>query len=408
MIAAGDSNSRFSAYALLSTRPFRWIGDASYSIYLWHWPIVVFYLVETDTRVVGPVAGAILILGTLGISWFSKANIEDRFRHGSPEMAKRWQGLGLAAGGVAPAMLAVVLLGIVLGEEAKLEDRRQQYAGARALTMEPAPQDSGDYIPSLTVLKQDRSLVYANGCHLGFDSIEPMACNFGDVRGEFRVFLVGDSHAVNWLPALGVLAKERGWSLTSYTKSSCALMPVLLSRSGKPYTTCFEWGKRVREIIAAEKPDLVIHAHMHTVYPYADEGEKRPSVRRAIVDLWRELESQGVQVVAVADTPRWRVDPVRCLAADRDCSVPLASVKAKDPFVDAKRRESRVGLVDMTDIVCPKEVCSAVIGNVVVWRDPHHLTASYSASMSGILGDRLDKAIEGSTAVAKAGSRRKP
>src|SRR5690606_34888742 len=159
----------------------------------------------------------------LGISWLSKVNIEDRFRHGSSDTSKRWRGVGLVAGGVAPALLAVVLLGIVLREEDKLEDRRQQYAGARALTMEPAPQDPGDYIPSLTVLKQDRSPVYANGCHLGFDSVEPVGCGFGDKEGEFRVFLVGDSHAVNWLPALDALAKERGWSLTSYTKSSCAL-----------------------------------------------------------------------------------------------------------------------------------------------------------------------------------------
>src|SRR5690606_37021755 len=88
VIAGGAGGLQAGAGRLLAIRPFRWLGDASYSIYLWHWPIVVFYLAESEASRIGPVAGTLVILATLSAAWFSKVYIEDRFRqHNRPEAA---------------------------------------------------------------------------------------------------------------------------------------------------------------------------------------------------------------------------------------------------------------------------------------------------------------------------------
>jgi hypothetical protein len=46
-------------------------------------------------------------------------------------------------------------------------------------------------------------------------------------------------------------------------------------------------------------------------------------------------------------------------------------------------------LVDLTDYLCPRELCPPVIGGTMVWRDSHHLTATYARSLAGPLGQAL-------------------
>lgn len=393
VIIGGASTIRANPASALSSRPFQFLGDISYSVYLWHWPLVVFFLAETGQRTVGFVAGWVLIGATIAAATATKVHVEDRFRRTS--MSRAW-GTSLAKS-VAVASVPILGVMLILGRvnwDERSSGADARYPGAAAIGKDFEASDV--FIPALSALKRDRPEVYSNGCHLEFDEVEPVGCELGDGGGARRVFLIGDSHAANWIPAFSRIGSTQGWDVRSYTKSSCALMPVMLRRNGKPYEECYEWGVRVRQIISREKPDLVVLAQMYSHKTIAPDGGEAPSLRGGLVDLWREIEQQGIQVVVISDTPRWKTDPDACLARDRWCSVPLDAVRNKDPLVDAQRRERRVGLVDMTDAVCPEGSCPAVIGNVVVWRDRHHLTATYSASMAEMLLERLLRAEESS------------
>jgi len=402
VIFAGNSGPRFSAGALLSLRPLRWTGDASYSIYLWHWPMIVFFLAWKGGGGLGAWEGAMLMAATLGMSWLSKAQVEDRFRqHGPMAVGRVRPGLRIAGAALLPVLLvAAVPLGLVMHEQAKAQRQREIHPGARVLAtgVGVATDPSGAYTPALALLKEDRAAAYDNGCHLRYQDSEPVACRYGDAAGTFKVFLIGDSHAANWIPAFEEVARQKGWNASSYTKSSCPLIPVMLRRDGRPYAECLEWGRRVRRIIAEERPDLVILAQMYSVRAWPVEGEKpSTTTRNAIIALWREILDEGSQVVAIADTPRWRDrSPDRCLAEDRRCQVGLAEVAVakRDPLFAARRKEKRVALLDFTDLVCPRHTCPVVVGNVIVWRDRHHLTATYSRSMAGFFGQRIDQALD--------------
>ena len=80
VIAAGEGRSRSSAGQLLSTRPARFIGDISYALYLWHWPLIVIALGmfnETELSF-----GTAVALGALSIllAWLTKITVEDPIR----------------------------------------------------------------------------------------------------------------------------------------------------------------------------------------------------------------------------------------------------------------------------------------------------------------------------------------
>ena len=74
--------------------------------------------------------------------------------------------------------------------------------------------------------------------------------------------------------------------------------------------------------------------------------------------------------------------------ADRSVDY-LARTQAPSPEVAAARGQPSVHVLDLTDWICPTEECAMVIGGALVFRDDSHLTATYSRSLSGVLGARL-------------------
>lgn len=394
VILSGNSDRLLSAFSVLKTKPFQFLGDISYSVYLWHWPLLIFFRNEAG-NMIEPVAGAFIITTTLGLAAFSKFQVEDVFRHPDPRTPLARRVVLFMSWLLAPLAGVSVAFGAVAYEGAKVAAEASRYPGARAVVDGADVPPVASPAPSLALLRKDRAAAYDNGCHAKFEDSIPVACRYGDPEGTYKVFLIGDSHAANWIPALETLADERGWNAVSFTKSSCALMPVMMRRSGAAYQECYDWGQRILEIIREEKPDLVLHTQMYSHRTFAPAtGETQPSLRGSIVQIWREIEAMGPRVIAIADTPRWHKDPDVCLSEDPACAVPLASVLRQDPLVDAQRRAPDVPIISFVDVLCPDERCSAVVGNVIVWRDRHHITATYSRSMADVFGRRIDAALE--------------
>ncbi|ESZ37393.1 acyltransferase [Mesorhizobium sp. L2C067A000] len=393
VIVSGQSQSSFSAFALLKTRPFQFLGDISYSLYLWHWPIIVFFTQQSGDAI-GLWGGAAILTASVGLAAATKIFVEDRFRFRA-SLPARFRLVDLAI--FAPVLL-VPLIGFfavsteIARQQALISDNPTDYPGARSLfTNRPVPTVEA-YAPSLPTIKEDKP--QTDGCRLSRDDSEPIGCQFGDPKGQTKVFLVGDSHADQWVPAFAETASKRGWNGTSFTKLGCPLFPSMIvgPGGGRPFPECLSWGQHLLRIIREQKPTIVIMGQRDTLRAFPEDGSQAP-VTDTLTQLWRSIENLGIKVVVIADTPFWATNPERCMARDRHCSVPYKSVRDHDPLVVAQRLYPHVPLVDFSDIVCPSNICPAVIGNVFVWRDGDHLTATYSRSMADIFGKRIDAAI---------------
>jgi hypothetical protein len=267
------------------------------------------------------------------------------------------------------------------------------------LAATPVP---ADLVPSLAAATDDLPPIYSDGCHLDVTGVTPLDCVFGDSGGKVTVVLFGDSHAAQWFPALERLAREHAWRLVSMTKSACATADIAIWNDivKRTYDECGRWRDAVFARMATEHPDLVVVSASRG-YKAMVKGEAVPIAQ--VQDQWDAAQGRTLDrlaglagnVVVIGDTPRAVADPPTCLSAHLDnataCALPFA--KAVNPGWTAGEAAvataAGASFIDPTAWVCRTDPCPAVNGRLLVFRDQHHLTATYARALAERLYARL-------------------
>ena len=409
--AARESNATRAAFAgptpLLSLGPVRYIGRISYSLYLWHWPVLVLPAVAFG-NLSAPVRVA-LVGVSVALAAVSQRFVEEPIRHGRfvglhPPRVLRAAGaltvVVVAAASLLSFRSALALqprgpaVGGAIGD-APLPSVAPRASGETLPTLAPGPVPA-DLSPSLVTAQDDIPILYDNGCHARpAETGIPEGCRFGDAAGSRTVALFGDSHAAQWFPALERLAEEKHWRLIPLTKSGCASadVPVWSTLFNRPYAECTAWREAAMQLLADLRPALVVVSNDRS-YNLTIDGTKVSSDDRR--DVWsegldatiRRVKALGSQVVVIGDTVRQSEDPPVCLSEHIDdasaCSTPWS--KAVAPLRLAQEREvaerSGATFVDPTPWMCFTDPCPSVIGRLLVYRDTHHMTATYSRALT--------------------------
>lgn len=390
--------------ALLSLRPMRWVGDISYSLYLWHWPLIVVgtYLLDGELRFR---YGLLIVAFSVLPAWLSYRYIENPFRNW--EKLKHNVRASLASGGV--LMLVSVLLGSILfvapGISAAVGpdfNSSERLLGAAALESnvqagEPVDSVVEGFVPSAIDAREDNPIVYENGCHAAAEEVQAQACTFGDLSSDIALTLVGDSHAASWVPALIEISESNNWALTVYTKSACSFADAAMVKAGgAEYKECTAWNSNVLEKILEDKPDLVVttNSAIRDIWDQGGPLTQKESADRFAEGLhrtWTQLNDANIPTIAIRDTPQMGIDIPECVSGNpnklTECAVSrtIAIEEQPKPELAAQGELPDTEVIDMNDWICPLEYCSPIIGNVLVWRDAHHLTATYSLTLAGPL-----------------------
>ena len=223
---------------------------------------------------------------------------------------------------------------------------------------------------------------------------------YGNPAGALTIALVGDSHAGQWFPAFERLAMERGWRLLPYVKLSCPFidMPVEHLTLKREYTECAAWREEVIRVLADRQPDIVVVTMSHRgIFPTlaADRNLERQgeAIGRAVARL------PGQKLVMI-DTFRTSTDIPACIAANpadvRPCAI-SREVGMSSYFGVRERIASEVsgaGVVDLISSVCAAMPCQVVRDGMIVYRDNHHLTATFSASLAPALAAALQPYVD--------------
>ena len=280
----------------------------------------------------------------------------------------------------------------------------------------PAP---ANLTPTLSEAFWDVPTSYSNGCHTDAFSAIIHPCLYGDETGDVKVAIFGDSHALQWLPALDKAGSRQGWAVTTLTKTACPSVDVKFSGAAFEGTEkpCRRWRAAALEWLRNNRQDIVIITNSGR-YPLVDAaGErvyapnKEPRWQAGLARTLEALPRQS-QAVVMADTPNLRANPVSCLKQEwadlADCVTRRAATRVPEHEVAEQETAAASGAHydDLNSVVCPYDPCPIVSGNTLMWRNESHLTATYAEQLAPAMRGLVERALQAAGDVSGDDARR--
>ncbi|UYO98524.1 acyltransferase [Microbacterium sp. M28] len=407
IIAASNTDRWWYPTRLLAIRPMRFTGDISYSLYLWHWPLIViapsvpFWGLTIYHRV------ALLVLCFV-LAWLTKRFVEDPARSWKvltkrPPKVTLWASLAamVLVGATAAGGWAVNAPAYQAGTQAIQDVRENPPAclGAAAVLDESCADAEFDAIlPAPGFAGVDKPT--DDQCFMQLNDSRPVSCEFGsDDPAAPQVALIGDSHAYQLLPTFQSIAEREGWRLTTYFKGACAWNTTPLAKGGSFGAACTDWRERVDEKLADSDFDVVFTAAIsNTSFSSAGFDSAQDAAVAGYREAWSTMTERGIPVVTVVDNPGWETDPNKCLRTrdQAECSGLRADVLAEeDPIAEAAAGMADVTLLDFTDVYCDEETCAPVVGGANIYRDQDHLTVTFVDTLAPQYTQALTDAMAG-------------
>lgn len=405
VMVAGVPEQVWGLGSVIKLRVIQWLGDLSYSIYLWHWPLLIL-LPGLLPSVPGSAIIAVAAVLTLVLAQLSRTYVELPFMHRAPQRRPRIVlPLAIAAMVIAVVPAAAVSVNTSIDKNQALSDLKSVRAdppecfGAEVLIEERCvDQSSIPFYPAPAIAEFDSFNNLGGFPHCQTRDPVPSTCEFGDPEGQARVLLVGDSHAAQWLPALSAVAEEEGWRLETMLHAGCPLSTVVIA--GEP-EECGQWNVAALEQIVDTGYDAVfVSAMSATTYtPAAGESNLEAGVR-GLSGAWTQMVDSGATLFVLRDNPSPEAagtqDITSCLATNEgspnECAFDRVAGTPEDPLVEAAKQVPGARLLDLTDEICPGQTCPAVVGHVAVYHRFQHVTETYMRTLTPLLGEAIDEA----------------
>ena len=381
---------------LLAAAPLRFLGKISYSLYLWHWPLLVLPLMLLERALTGvEVAASVAV--AIGVSWLSWRFVEQPFRYGDrSRRATSWSAIRVGVAGILSVALFTQGLAAALPSSAVAVQPTPSPSGSPVASDGPITLPA-DLTPSLASARDDEERLRGDGC-LAFERVStPPNCVYGVKGSAITIALVGDSHASHWFPAIEAIALERGWRLLTFVKVSCSFTTLVQRNLAlkREYRECTAFNEATVARLNQIKPALTIIVNRRTFRPI-EENITSALAGAALGDMVARIP--GATAILV-DTPDPGRDVPACLS--KHPSDIRACLFTQD---DADNREIGIAervaadvagarLIDLTANICTEWPCSPISGSVLIYRDEDHMTETFSRSLAAPLGVEIAKLL---------------
>lgn len=376
LLVAGGAATAPRPSTFLASAPMVGLGRIAYALYLVHWPVLIAYMVVSDSTDVGLFGGTAVIVISVVLAGLVHRYVE--------RPSERWARTPVRRLKVIVASILIVV--VPLGGWQAAEGARsalvgaESNPGARVLLPAGAVPASADAptVPSGAGLGEEW-VNLDGGCtgeYLARVADLREFCNERRAQTPSgRALVIGDSHAKQWMGAFVPITDESNWDVVALLRGACGIGLTETDDS------CLDWQRDAIEYAKATQPDVVVL--MGSRAEVDGPGEHTPEELASYVDA---LVAEGMEVLLIRDNPRFSFNMFECAerlgALADDCRVSKESALAADYPAAPLTVADMVHGLDLSSYLCPEDTCESVIGNVAVYLDDNHLTASYSRSMT--------------------------
>ncbi len=378
VLIAGMKDHAAQVSNVLSTPLLQYIGQRSYALYLWHWPLLVFGAALVQPFSLPVRLGCALASFVLAEITYRTVENPVRFHPYLKDHAKA----------CVAASLLIMLLGI---------------GGASAWKRWVArTQDYATFSKVMLDLPEDSSM----GCEIGFGESIPRECDFGSKTPSKTIVLFGDSHIEQWLPAFHQVADQKNWKIALFVKSACPALAisVFASQASGEDHWCNTWRDLAIQRIRKLNPDAVI---LSSATGYLDVAHPQVYQTPAAWQAGAHKTSAAFQgsnlpLVFLRDTPWARYNVTECLARAawnqlHSCpALSRAEALNEDIYraqVNGLKEVSPAVSIDLSDRICGPSRCDLTQGDIIIYRDSGHLTATFLRSLSTGLYNELVRVV---------------
>jgi peptidoglycan/LPS O-acetylase OafA/YrhL len=415
VIGAGvGGQTRFGVGRVLSVAPCRYVGDRSYALYLWHWPVLIIAAQYAGHELSVGVKLA-LVCGAFLLSMVSYAIVENPIRK------MRWR---MPTGVLLWPASAAVVLAFALAILGSIGETVGRIQAASAAVRPPALVDpaasrvvallSARPLPAVVsaVRAAERKAPlpwpltppvnnlhgdyyrFPAGCLPSLQETSSKVCRLGDRTSAKTIAVIGDSHAQMWMPAILRMAGRDGWVVLPLVKQSC--IPRSWSGSTSACGTWYRWAK-ARASALHPTVTLIVASWAGTFGP-----------RRAIepmASLSTAMRRFSASVIVVGDAPTQSHDPVDCLlgqgATMKTCTATAKPAQLRtDDAIAAGARKHGIGFISTRGWFCAhprgstvEYLCPMVINRTITWLDRGHISQTYSLELASSFRDAFRREL---------------
>ncbi len=415
LVIAGLHGTRFGVDRLLSVRPLAFVGDRSYTFYLWHFPTLII-----SWQLAGhvlPVADNLgLLAGALVLSAVTFRFYENPLRFA--RWLRGWRTAALVPVSIGTSVTAIMVP--VLTVQGALAAQAQASQGANVPPLRPAPGQPDPIsllhprpipaliravraanadaplpkvlLPDMAKLAQENTLIsydIGKGCQPSFGSgVTSRICRLGDPTATRVVAVVGDSHAGMWVPALLPAARAQHFAVVVLDKPGCFISRLHTNLSGWPCGTWYRW---------AIRQDHRLHP-IATVVSFKLTGASLERHSQATVSDLQSVLHTVDNGVYLEDPPSQTQKTASCITApganQHSCSSPeTASYTGLTSEIRTMLARTHHLSIPTLQWFCANGVCPSVVDHTLTTHDGDHLTTEYSTALAPLMAPEMRRIL---------------
>lgn len=379
LIAGYSQDSRVSK--ILSFRPLTKIGDYSYSIYLWHWPLIVFAIaLWPDVREAPLIAALVSFIPAIASYRFVEQPLRD-----AQTSPRRFIGLI-----VIPTLLAPICA-----------------AGISWYFAENSVHTS-----SFEQIKRAAEDFHA-GHDAGCDEREPLGgpgqsnCTWNKSATGMPVYLIGDSNADHYIEGFIGAATDLGSPLVTATTSGCPFVSLYRSVDGELDSSCSDYVQGTLSFLRNAPPGIVVISNLdrywkipniglgETPAMLSNDAEQKFELFKMALKLDTSMiESFGHKVVLMQTSPNWAPvpwNPRDCLRGPKAFTKCDVSMTIQEALANQGRMRNLISetaeltgahVYDSWSYMCHADACSTFAEGYFRYRDGDHISVEQSQALT--------------------------